>query len=147
MGTVFDLSFLLIAPFWLLMIFAPRWHVTRRLVASPLIAVGPALVYAVVLLPVIGLVLPLVAQPTLPEIAALLGTPRGATLGWLHFLAFDLLIARLIYLDLEPRGVSALILAPLFVLTLLLGPVGYLVYLVLRMRQTPDAQRRTPEAA
>ena len=132
MGTLFDLGFLLVAPFWLLLILAPRWRVTRRVIASPLIALGPALLYAGVVLPVIGVVLPLVAQPTLPEIAALLGTPRGATAGWLHFLAFDLLVARLIYLDLEPRGVSAWVLAPLFLLTLLLGPLGYLVFLVVR---------------
>ena len=133
MGIVFDLSFLLVAPFWLLLVLAPRWRVTRQVVASPLIAIGAALLYAGVVLPVVGQVLPLVAQPTLPAIAALLGTPRGATAGWLHFLAFDLLVARIIYLDLEPRGVSAWILAPLFLLTLLLGPLGYLVYLVVRV--------------
>lgn len=32
MATVFQASFLLVAPFWLLMIAAPGWRVTRDLV-------------------------------------------------------------------------------------------------------------------
>lgn len=129
MTTVFDWSFLLVVPFWGLMILAPRWHVTRRVIASPWIAVGPALIYLALVLPVVADVLPLVASPALDEIAVLLGSPRGATLAWQHFLAFDLLVARLIYLDAAPRGVPAWQLAPILLLTLLLGPIGYLLHL------------------
>jgi len=129
MHQIFELSFLLVAPFWALLIVVPRWSVTRRIMASPWIAVGPALVYLALVLPDIADILPRVAQPALMDIAALLGTPRGATIGWQHFLAFDLLIARMIYRDLEPRGVAHWVLAPLFLFTLLLGPIGYLGYL------------------
>ena len=129
MSQVFDLSFVLVAPFWLLMILVPRLTITRRLIASPFIAVGPALVYLMLVLPDIGTILPLVARPALAPIAALLGTPRGATIGWQHFLAFDLLVARQIYLAAEPRGVPQWQLAPVLLLTLLLGPIGYLLHL------------------
>jgi hypothetical protein len=43
MTLVFSLSFLLVAPFWLLMILVPTWQVTKRLVASPWI-VAPGLI-------------------------------------------------------------------------------------------------------
>lgn len=129
MTRIFDLSFLLVAPFWLLMILVPRLSLTRRVISSPFIAVGPALVYLGLVLPDIATILPLVARPALEPIAALLGTPRGATIGWQHFLAFDLLVARMIYLQAEPRGVPQWQLSPVLLLTLFLGPLGYLASL------------------
>lgn len=134
MTQIFDLSFLLVAPFWLLMMLAPRLALTRRLVASPFIAVGPALIYLALVLPGIATILPLVARPALEPIAALLGTPAGATIAWQHFLAFDLLIGRQVYLDAQPRGIPTWVLSPVLLLTLLLGPIGYLVSLSWRTR-------------
>lgn len=139
MTQIFDLSFLLVAPFWLLMILAPRLGFTRRVIASPLIAIGPALIYLALVLPDIATILPLVARPSLEAVAELLGTPRGATIGWQHFLAFDLLVARMIYLDAEPRGVPQWQLAPVLLLTLLLGPVGYLLHFAWWPRVTRGA--------
>lgn len=131
MNTIFDLSFLLVGPFWLLMILAPRWRVTRRVMASPAVALGPALIYAALVLPRLSTVFPVVASPELHTVAALLGAPDGATLAWQHFLAFDLLIAQRIYLSAIARGSSVWLLAPLLLLTLLLGPLGWLVALAL----------------
>ena len=37
------------------------------------------------------------------------------------------------YLDARERGVHALVMAPLLVLTILLGPLGMLAYLVVRV--------------
>lgn len=128
MTQIFDFSFLLVAPFWLLMILLPRLGFTRRVIASPFIAIGPALIYLALVLPDLVTILPLVARPALDPVAALLGTPRGATIGWQHFLAFDLLVARMIYLEAEPRGVPQWQLAPVLLLTLLLGPIGYLLH-------------------
>ncbi len=146
MNVAFDWGFLLVAPFWALMILAPRWHVTRRVIASPWIAVGPAVLYLTLVLPVIGTVLPAVARPTVAGIAALLGTPLGATIGWQHFLAFDLLVARMAYLDAEPRGIPAWLLAPVLLLTLLLGPVGYLGYLGYRTMASTTRARASAGA-
>jgi hypothetical protein len=129
MTQIFDLSFLLVAPFWLLMILVPKAALTRRIIGSPFISVGAALVYLALVLPDIATVLPLVARPSLEPVAALLGTPRGATIAWQHFLAFDLLVARMIYLHAEPRGVPQWQLSPVLLLTLLLGPIGYLLSL------------------
>ena len=79
---LFALAFPLAAPFWALMILAPGWPVTRRVVASPLIVVPPLLVYALAVLPALSEVLPAVASPTLAGVAGLLGTPLGAAAGW-----------------------------------------------------------------
>lgn len=142
MNRIFDLSFLLVAPFWLLMLLVPRLALTRRIMASPLVAVGPALIYLALVLPDLATIVPLVARPALEPVAALLGSPRGATIGWQHFLAFDLLVARMIYLHAEPRGVPQWQLSPVLLLTLLLGPIGYLLSLGLRAR--PSTPRVAP---
>jgi len=129
---LFALAFPLAAPFWALMILAPGWSVTHRVVASPLIVVPPLLVYALAVLPALSDVLPAVASPTLAGVAGVLGTPLGAAAGWAHFIGFDLFVGRWMYLDARERGVHALVMAPLLVLTILLGPLGMLAYLVVR---------------
>jgi hypothetical protein len=140
---LFSLTFPLAAPFWALMIFAPGWSVTRRLIGSPLIVVPPMLIYAALVLPQFGGFFAAVASPELPGVAALLATPAGAAAGWAHFIAFDLFVGRWIYLDSRERGIHPLVTAPVLVLTILLAPLGLLAHLLLRAfipthRETPQ---------
>lgn len=130
--TIFSLSSLLVMPFWLLLIFLPRWRVTERLTAGPWLAVPAALLYAVLVLPRFVEIFSAVANPTLPGIATLLGDPAGATIAWVHFLAFDLFVGRWVYLDGRSRNISAWFTSPILFLVLMLGPVGFLLYLVVR---------------
>ena len=69
---------------------------------------------------------------SLAPIARLLGTPAGATIAWAHFLAFDLLVGRWAYLDSREQGLSAWAMAPVLLLTFMLGPLGFLAYLAVR---------------
>jgi len=132
MDTVFRTSTFLVLPFWALMILLPRWRWTERIVRSPLVSVAPAALYAALVWPRVGEIWPAVTHPTLSAIAALLGSPAGATIAWVHFLAFDLFVGRWIYLDSRDRQVSAWFMAPLLFLTLMLGPAGFLLYLAVR---------------
>lgn len=141
MDTIFSLSSLLVLPLWGLMILLPHWRWTRRLMQSPLSFVAPALLYAALVLPELGTVWPVVTNPTLPALIALLSTPVGATIGWVHFLAFDLFVGRWAYLDSQERGISALLMAPVLFLILMIGPAGLLLYLALRMVE-PLLRRR-----
>ncbi len=139
--TLFPLSSLLVMPFWLLLIFLPRWRVTERLMAGPWTAVPAALLYAVLVLPRFGEVFTAVSNPTLPGITALLGDPAGATIAWVHFLAFDLFVARWVYLDGRSRQISSWFVSPILFFVLMLGPVGFLLYLVV---QTAVARQPVP---
>lgn len=136
-GTLFGLTFALAAPFWALMILAPRWSVTARVVGSPLIVVPVLAAYALLVLPALGEVLPAVASPTLDGVRALLGTPDGAAAAWAHMVGFDLFVGRWMWLDCRKRGVPALVMAPVLLLTILLGPIGLAVHLGLRTRWAP----------
>jgi hypothetical protein len=131
---LFGLTFAVAAPFWALMILAPGWSWTRRIIASPLIVLPVLVIYALLVVPAFGEVLPAVASPTLAGVRDLLGTADGAAAAWAHLLAFDLFVGRWSWLDSRARGVPALIMSPVLVLTILLGPLGLLAYLLVRTR-------------
>jgi len=119
-------------PFWLLLIFLPRWRITERLMAGPWVAVPAALLYAVLVLPRFGEIFTAVLNPTLAGITAFLSDPTSATIAWAHFLAFDLFVGRWVYLDGRSRKITAWIISPVLFMVLMLGPIGFLLYLVVR---------------
>jgi len=142
MATLFALANLFILPFWVLMIAFPHWRWTRRIMDSLWPVVIPALAYALLAVPALAStafgipVLPAgpeaLLNPTLPKIMTLLGAEAGATIGWIHFLAFDLFVGRWAYLDSRERGLSAWLASPALSFILMLGPLGFLLYLLVR---------------
>ena len=143
MEQLFGLANLTVMPFWGLMILAPGWSWTQRLLRTPFVAILPALGYALLVVPDLASILPVVMNPKLEAVAALLGTPRGATIGWLHFLAFDLLVGRQVYLDARERRIPAWLSSPILFFVLMLGPVGFLLHLALRSVYRRSHETRT----
>ena len=131
LNLLFNVGNVLVMPFWLAMILLPRWDKLVGLIRSPWIAAPPALIYVVLVLPQMGGLLSALSSPTLSSVAALLGTPAGATLGWMHFLAFDLFVGRWAYLDAIERKIHPLVMAPILFFTFTLGPLGLVLYLVI----------------
>lgn len=129
--TIFSLSTAAVVPFWALIILLPRWRVTRFIMSSPLVIVPAAVLYAIVVLPRVGELID--SFDSAASLAALLGTPAGATLAWAHFLTSDLFIGRWEYLDSRERGISGWVMAPVLVLQFMLGHLAILIYLVLRV--------------
>lgn len=140
---LFALVFPLAAPFWALMVLAPGWSWTRRIVSSPWIVAPPVVVYAVLAVPHLDVLWPVVTRPTLDGVAGALAVPAVAAAGWAHFVAFDLFLGRWMYLDSRDRGLPALVMAPLLVLTILLAPLGVLGYLLVRHLRPAPATGRT----
>lgn len=58
------------------------------------------------------------------------------TAGWVHYLAFDLLAGTWIKRNAMKYGISHWILVPCLLLTFMLGPVGLLLYLLVRTIKT-----------
>jgi hypothetical protein len=131
MSHMFSLSFLLVGPFWLLMIFAPGWRWTQRILSSPWVPAPAAALYVVLVAPDLAQVFSTVLTPELQSISELLATQRGTTIAWAHFLAFDLFVGRWIYHDSRP-WLGHLGLALILFFTLMLGPLGLVSYLVVR---------------
>jgi hypothetical protein len=131
-STVFELSFLLVAPFWLLMILAPTWRWTARVADSHLVAVPAAALYVVLVAPRAVDVAAALLSPSLAELTAILAGDVGATIAWVHFLAFDLFVGRWIYRDAGDRGISPVFVSPVLVVTLMFGPAGFAIYSLFR---------------
>ena len=74
---------------------------------------------------------------TIKKIATLFSQPRATLIGWFHFLALDLWAGAWEAEDAGRRGTPHARLLPCLILTLLAGPAGLLLYLVLRGRERP----------
>jgi hypothetical protein len=71
---------------------------------------------------------------TLSGVASLFANPWLLLAGWVHYLAFDLLIGTWEARDARERGVPHLLLIPCLFLTFTLGPAGWLLYMAVRTR-------------
>jgi hypothetical protein len=136
MNEIFQLSNLLVIPWWILMIVAPRWHRTSHIMNSSLIFMPIALMYSILVLPNFVALLPELANPQLMAISALLSTPSGATVAWIHFLAFDLFVGRWIYQDSNTLALPRWIQSTCLLMTFMAGPFGWLSYMVVRRIKT-----------
>jgi hypothetical protein len=83
---------------------------------------------------------------TLGDVAELFSDRWLLLAGWLHYLAFDLLVGRWEAGDAASRGLRPWAVAPCMLLTFLFGPLGWLSYVIVRSVATssvasPAAQR------
>ena len=128
---IFDFCNTMIAPFWLLMIFMPKWKWTIRIISSHVPVLIFAIVYIIFIIPGIITLLPIVAKPDLGKIVKLLGTEEGTTIAWIHIIAFDLFVGRWIYLYSLRNQLSPWIISPILFLSLMFGPFGYATFITI----------------
>ncbi|MFH8481359.1 ABA4-like family protein [Streptomyces sp. NPDC018055] len=131
-GTLFDITFYLAAPFWLLMISVPAWSVTTRVVSSPLTVLPLLTVYTVLAVQVFPELWTAVSTPDLGTFQELTALAEGAGALWAQVIAWDLLVGQWMFLQSRKLGLSPWLMGPLLVLTILLSPFGLLVFLALR---------------
>jgi hypothetical protein len=83
---------------------------------------------------------------SLAGVASLFRSPGALLAGWVHYLAFDLLVGAWEARDARARGVTRWALVPCLFLTFMLGPVGLLAYLGVR-RLTATSSAAAPASA
>ena len=69
---------------------------------------------------------------TLDAVGALFGNRWLLLAGWLHYLAFDLLVGTWEVRDARQRGIPHLAVVPCLALTFMFGPAGWAAYAVVR---------------
>jgi Domain of unknown function (DUF4281) len=77
---------------------------------------------------------------SLPDVARLFSNPWLLVAGWVHYLAFDLLVGSWEARDARERGIAHPIVVPCLILTFLFGPAGWLLYMGIRMRVPTTAR-------
>ena len=124
-----------VLPFWALIIFVPFLKITDTLVHSVLAPIVLGVTYAWLLATVMG------GGITMPEGAgfnsldALMKTfsvKEAVVAGWAHYIVFDLFVGAWIARDAQRIGLNQFVVAPALILTLLVGPIGLLTYLLTR---------------
>jgi hypothetical protein len=118
---------------WLLLLILPRWRGTRIVAQSG----GAMLLFAG------GYIIMLATSfstntgsapnfSTLEGIKTLFQNDYALVAGWLHYLAFDLFVGCWQVEDAHRRGIKHYWLIPSLFFTLMLGPVGWLLYQIVR---------------
>lgn len=131
---LFQLCSALAGAGWLLVALLPRKRWTAPLVTGAIVPLLFALVYTVLIATHIGGSKG--GFGTLPEVSLLFQDPWLLLAGWVHYLAFDLFIGSWEVRDSIRRGVPHWLVLPCLVLTFLFGPIGLLVYLIIRFMRT-----------
>lgn len=124
---IFGLVNLFILPGWLLLLLSPRWRWTHRLVYTGAYTAVYALAYTVLLV----LALPEVSLDfsSLGSVTKLFEHPLMLLAGWVHYLAFDLLIGSWMLKDSQAKGIRHVWMVPVLMLAFYLGPLGFVVYM------------------
>lgn len=73
---------------------------------------------------------------SLKGVLQLFRSPHVVLAGWVHYLAFDLMVGLYEITDAARHGIPHLWLIPVLFLTLMFGPLGLLIYLGLRTAYT-----------
>ena len=70
---------------------------------------------------------------SIAQVRSLFANDHALTAGWIHYLAFDLIVGTLIARDAARSATPAVFVLPALILTFLFGPTGLLVHLVVRL--------------
>lgn len=142
---IFNVSNFFVIPFWILMIFLPKWKLTQRVMESYLPFVPLALAYiylfAINITPDNAQAL---SNPQLAEIARFFADEKAAATGWIHFLVMDLFVGRYIYLQGQKTGVWTI---HSLILCLFAGPMGVLSHILTHWIRKSFVNRAESEAA
>lgn len=127
METLFSIVNTGVLPFWILLVAAPRWQWTHRLcsLAVPLTLAG-------IYIWLLSAGMDMADFNSLSGVMKLFQNPRMVVAGWVHYLAFDLFIGAWETRDAMKHGIPRWSLFPCQFLTLMFGPVGLMMYLLVR---------------
>ena len=75
---------------------------------------------------------------TLEGLMALFSSREAVLIGWIHYLAFDLLTGICIAKNAEKHGLNPWIVRPIFLFTFMAGPFGFLMYVIYRTAATKN---------
>ncbi|MCH2196909.1 ABA4-like family protein [Kordia sp.] len=128
---VFKIVGMLTMPMWVLLILLPKWKVTRFLIDYKIIPIILSVIYAIYIIQAL-IVGGMMDFGSLKSVIQLFTVENAVLAGWVHYLAFDLLIGMWIVNQNRTLKIHPIILAPCLLGTFLFGPLGFLVFMIIR---------------
>ena len=120
---------------WVILIFLPNWDLADSAIKYGIV-VGLSVFYIYVLFitkDIKNEVFPKGNFTSLEGVINLFKNPRNLLAGWVHYLAFDLMLGIYIKTQANEIGMSHFLQIPCFIFTFMLGPVGYLLFVILQL--------------
>jgi hypothetical protein len=128
---VFLIVNILAFPMWLLMIGLPKWKVTRVLIDFKIIPLLLAVIYAIYIISAM-LTGPAMDFGSLQSVMGLFTSENAVLAGWVHYLTFDLLVGMWMLDENRTLKIHPLLMVPCLIGTFMLGPIGFLVFMIMR---------------
>ena len=128
---VFSIASMITMPMWILLIFLSKWKVTRFLIDFKVIPLALAFIYVIYIFQAIQIG-GMMDFGSLKSVMALFTEENAVLAGWVHYLAFDLLIGMWILDQNKELRINQLIMAPCLFLTFMLGPIGFLLFMIIK---------------
>ena len=127
---IFSIANLIALIGWILLAVAPRWFVTRKVVLSGAIPLLLSVAYLILIVLFFGR-----AEggfDSLSNVMKLFTDEWTVLAAWIHYLVFDMFVGIWEVRDAQKKGISHWFVVPCLVLTFMLGPIGFLLYSILR---------------
>jgi hypothetical protein len=122
-----------VLPFWAMLMLLPHARITEQVVHSIALPLILGVTYAWLL--ATALTSPAPEGAGFASLDALMKTfsvEIALVAGWAHYLVFDLFVGAWQARDAQRVGLNHLLLIPCLLLTLLVGPIGLVTYLMIR---------------
>ena len=128
---VFSIASVIAMPMWVLMLFFSKWKVTQFLIDFKVIPLALAFIYAIYIFQAIQIG-GMMDFGSLASIMALFTEKNALLAGWVHYLAFDLLVGMWMLDQNKELRINQLLMAPCLFLTFMLGPIGFLLFMIIK---------------
>ena len=130
---LFWFSSIWILPLWSLMWFLPKHEITSRVMNDIRICILPLLIpYAILVIPnILDIFITLGSEMPTPDLVIEFFQDDDVILiGWLHFLAFDILAGRYIWKRMIDLDRPIYLSTPILILSMMVAPLGFLLGLI-----------------
>ncbi|MBC7872549.1 MAG: DUF4281 domain-containing protein [Ferruginibacter sp.] len=132
--TIFSICNVIAMVGWVILIVLPMWQTSDKFIIGVIAALF-AIIYTYYIATNIAAI-DMKSFSSLKGVTALFTNPLAVLLGWVHYLAFDLLVGTWIKNNSRKYGIPHWLIIPCLLLTFLFGPVGLLLYLLVRFIKT-----------
>ncbi|MBX2963505.1 MAG: DUF4281 domain-containing protein [Cyclobacteriaceae bacterium] len=119
---------------WLLLLFAPRWRWTSRIILSGAMALLLGAVYLTLIALYFGRAEG--SFGSLNGVMKLFENKEAVMAGWVHYLAFDLFVGTWIVSNSQKLGIKHGWIIPCLFFTFMFGPIGLILYYFVRAMHT-----------
>ncbi len=128
---IFSMANFIAMPMWFLLIFVPKWKVTRFLIDYKIIPILLSLIYAVYIIQYLA-TQGMMDFGSLNSVMELFTKENAVLAGWVHYLAFDLIVGMWMINQNEKYKLHQLLMAPCLFATFMFGPIGFLLFTIIK---------------